>query len=42
LRLFLNDKPLKPLGQKGQVLGISLPNDSLLQPAAPSSGSSTP
>ncbi len=31
LRLFLNDKPLKPLGQKGQVVGISLPNDSLLQ-----------
>jgi len=31
LRLFLNDKPLKPLGQEGQVVGISLPNDSLLQ-----------
>jgi cytoskeleton protein RodZ len=42
LRLFLNDKPLKPLGQKGQVVGISLPNDSLLQPATPSSGPSTP
>jgi cytoskeleton protein RodZ len=42
LRLFINDKPLKPLGQKGQVVGISLPNDSLLQPVAPSSGSSTP
>jgi cytoskeleton protein RodZ len=31
LRLFLNDKPLKPLGQEGQVVGISLPNDSLFQ-----------
>ncbi|HYR02769.1 MAG TPA: DUF4115 domain-containing protein, partial [Syntrophobacteria bacterium] len=31
LRLFLNDKPLKPLGEKGQVVGISLPNDSLFQ-----------
>ncbi|HVO83037.1 MAG TPA: RodZ domain-containing protein [Syntrophobacteria bacterium] len=31
LRLFLNDRPLKPLGQKGQVVGISLPNDSLVQ-----------
>jgi cytoskeleton protein RodZ len=34
LRLFLNDQPLKPLGQKGQVVGISLPNDSLLQASA--------
>jgi cytoskeleton protein RodZ len=42
LRLFFNDKPLKPLGQKGQVVGISLPNDSLLQPTAPSSRPSTP
>jgi cytoskeleton protein RodZ len=31
LRLFLNDKALKPLGQKGQVVGISLPNDALFQ-----------
>jgi cytoskeleton protein RodZ len=35
LRLFLNDKPLKALGQKGQVVSISLPDKSLLQtPAA--------
>jgi cytoskeleton protein RodZ len=42
LRLFFNDKPLKPLGQKGQVVAISLPNDSLFQLATPSSGPSTP
>jgi len=42
LKLFLNDKPLKPLGQKGQVVGISLPNDSLLQaPGTAPAGSLT-
>jgi len=35
VRLFLNDKPLKPLGQKGQVVGISLPNDSLFEASGP-------
>lgn len=39
VRLFLNDKPLKALGQKGQVVSITLPNDSLLEkPAAAGSG----
>jgi hypothetical protein len=39
VRLFLNDKPLKTLGQKGQVVSITLPNDSLLQtPATAPSG----
>ena len=44
LRLFLNDKPLKPLGQKGQVVGISLPNDSLFQApgTAPPGGLTSP
>jgi cytoskeleton protein RodZ len=44
LRLFLNDKPLKPLGQEGQVVGINLPNDSLLQTpeAAPPGRTTSP
>ena len=42
LRLFLNGTPLKTLGQKGQVVSISLPDDSLLQPTAASSGPSSP
>jgi cytoskeleton protein RodZ len=43
LRLFLNDKPLKALGQKGQVVSVSLPDNSLLQTpaAAPSARPAT-
>jgi hypothetical protein len=43
VRLFLNDKPIKTLGQKGQVVSLSLPNDSLLQtPGTAPSGRPAP